>query len=320
MSDFPPKAHEQARRIAALMRRHRQRFEDEVSKWDEEASRQDHEKIEAYELAVILELERTVKNRCRDEEGGNPDDEWEPYVQVIAEGGPAYRKLLSDHSAHSAVTPIPYPPIALPIDLTDRPLTFQEKIVVLAAIHAAVVEKESATEREDCHGALIREVFLQRGDEFWIKAAMWVDDVAAVATEWVKCEPPSDETQEPLEPPEDEDATRARELWADVRTWVDIELKGKQQRLMELLLEDTAALLENRAVVKLVDIASDPMIDWDSPYDDSFSSIARVLKGKLMKAKKPVTIVRRKNVVKLTLKSMSPSDGPVKNPSKTRQK
>jgi hypothetical protein len=177
MHDFPPKAQKQARRIAALMRDHRQRFYEEVSGWEAEASEQYSTELDASRHAVMSHLIETVQKHCRDKKGGALSERWKPFSHVIAKKGPAYQDLLTKHFALAG---IPSPTIKLPTEVTDRPMTLREEIVLLAAIHAAVVEKESATERADCFGALIREVSSQRGGEFWSQVALWVDDVEHV--------------------------------------------------------------------------------------------------------------------------------------------
>jgi hypothetical protein len=189
MSGFPPKAQKQARRIAALMRDHRQRFYEEVSGWEAEASERYSTELEASRHAVMSHLIETVQKRCRDKKGGALSERWKPFSHVIAKKGPAYQDLLTKHFALAG---IPSPTIKLPTEVTDRPMTLREEIVVLAAIHAAVVEKESATGRADCFGALIREVSSQRGGEFWSQVALWVDDVERV----LHPSPPQEEVEE----------------------------------------------------------------------------------------------------------------------------
>ena len=62
--------------------------------------------------------------------------------------------------------------------------------------------------------------------------------------------------------------------FGDLPRWVDGNLKGKQRRVMVLL-------MDNGGHLSLADLGSDPEINWTAPYDDPWNSIQGELNRKL---------------------------------------
>lgn len=78
----------------------------------------------------------------------------------------------------------------------------------------------------------------------------------------------------------DRTATTADETAAELSTlkhWVTTELKGKQRRVMELI-------VEGGGQCPLSEIAIDVQVSWEPPYDDAFNGIRKAVNSKLKKA------------------------------------
>lgn len=66
------------------------------------------------------------------------------------------------------------------------------------------------------------------------------------------------------------------EDYAVLSKWVADNLKGKQRRVMELLIEHNGRL-------PIVDLATDSGVGWTAPYDEAWNSIRSKLNAKLHK-------------------------------------
>jgi hypothetical protein len=76
-------------------------------------------------------------------------------------------------------------------------------------------------------------------------------------------------------------------------SWVSKELKGKQRRVMELVIVAGGEF-------SLTTIATDAQVHWKPPYDDSFNSIRKVLNSKLKKADLPWRLERNDSKARLS--------------------
>ena len=75
--------------------------------------------------------------------------------------------------------------------------------------------------------------------------------------------------------------------------WVTSELKGKQRRVLELVIANGGSL-------PLADLAVDTQISWEAPFDDSFNSIRKVLNQKMKKSKLSWRLDRHDNSARLS--------------------
>ncbi len=64
--------------------------------------------------------------------------------------------------------------------------------------------------------------------------------------------------------------------YRELARWAMDDLKGKQRRAVELL-------IEHNGRIAISDLATDPAIDWQKPFDDAFNSLKQALKEKLSK-------------------------------------
>jgi hypothetical protein len=62
--------------------------------------------------------------------------------------------------------------------------------------------------------------------------------------------------------------------------WAKEDLKGKQRRIIELLIEENGEML-------LADLAIDSQVSWHDPYSDQWNSIRRQLNLKLTAKRLP---------------------------------
>jgi hypothetical protein len=76
--------------------------------------------------------------------------------------------------------------------------------------------------------------------------------------------------------------------WDELLTWVTTELKGKQRRVMELV-------IAAHGECSLADLAIDKEISWEYPFDNEFNQIRRPLNAKLKRAGKTWKLCRHDN-------------------------
>ena len=65
-------------------------------------------------------------------------------------------------------------------------------------------------------------------------------------------------------------------VYQQLAKWAADKLKGKQRRTVELL-------AENNGRIEMKDLATDPAIDWEAPFDNQFNSLAKAVNPKLRK-------------------------------------
>ncbi len=80
--------------------------------------------------------------------------------------------------------------------------------------------------------------------------------------------------------------------FSDLLNWVKEELKGKQRRVLELVIQADGTF-------PLADIAVDKQIAWAPPYDNPFNSICKAVNPKLKTARKPWRLERNDNNARL---------------------
>ena len=66
------------------------------------------------------------------------------------------------------------------------------------------------------------------------------------------------------------------EEYKELQKWAETELKGKQRRVLELL-------IEGKGKQSISTLAEDPAIDWQEPYENAWNSIKKTLNKKLLK-------------------------------------
>ena len=91
---------------------------------------------------------------------------------------------------------------------------------------------------------------------------------------------------------EHEDDLNEPSEFSELLSWVASNLKGKQRRVMELV-------IDGRGECPLSDIAFDAAISWESPYDNSFNGIRRAVNLKLNKASVGWRLERNDNKARL---------------------
>ena len=80
--------------------------------------------------------------------------------------------------------------------------------------------------------------------------------------------------------------------FSELLNWVAANLKGKQRRVMELV-------IDGGGKCPLSDIAIDPTVSWEMPYDNSFNGIRIAVNLKLKKASEGWRLERNDNKARL---------------------
>ena len=81
--------------------------------------------------------------------------------------------------------------------------------------------------------------------------------------------------------------------FSEILEWSKNELKGKQQRLIKIL-------VDHEGNCKLTEIAKSPGIDWQEPWDDAFNSMRKTLNKKMKTVGLGWQITRYDNKAKLS--------------------
>jgi hypothetical protein len=80
--------------------------------------------------------------------------------------------------------------------------------------------------------------------------------------------------------------------FAALLEWASRRLKGMERRVIELA-------AQNHGVLPLADVASDPAIEWEVPYDNPWNSLVKRVNRKLIADKFPFKLARVDNEARL---------------------